>query len=258
LLKSFFQRLRYDTGIVVQVEAPECHDLIIALLWNLTTGTTYGVILGCTEAKVTTMSHKLEFSTRSATHPFLALAPFAEAQLERITQAYSQYRADFEQNSHDAGLRIGTSDLTDYMVNFTKLIKSVMVNYETSGYLVVTVQRFRTQLNKIAMDLEIKKLSFDLRSKNPPKIQKRRLVEQLASTLDNVNDLVEKGHVQNSQASLLMSALWILVTKRDNLMSQGIAKGVQGDIEASQVVGIEEFGAEPRDTEYHHRGEDHR
>jgi hypothetical protein len=222
----------------VQVEAPDCHDLIIALSWNLTIGTTYGMIIGCTEAEVTKMSHMLKFSRRSANHPFLALAPFAEVQLERLTTAYFQYRADFEQHSLDAGLRIGTPDLTGSMVNYTKLIKSVMVNYETSGYLVVTVQRFRTQLNKIAMDLEIKKLSFDSRSKSLPKIQKRRLAEQLVSTLDDVNDLVEKGRVQNSQASLLMSALWNLVAQRDNLMSQEIARKSKEISEQARLLAL--------------------
>lgn len=211
-------------GIVAQAEAPNSHDLIVALSWNLSTETTYGIIIGCTDTEVKRMSRILEFSLGSAAHPLLALAAFAELQLGRLSLAYLKDKEAFEQHSLDAGLKLGVPDLSASMVNYTKLIKSVMVNFESSGYLVTTLQRFRTQMNKIVLDLEIKNLVSSTTPLSHPKIQKRRLAEHLASTLDGVNDLIEKSRVQNSQASLLMSALWNLVAQRDNLISRDIAE----------------------------------
>ena len=227
-------------GCVLQVEAPNNdYDLIIALSWDIATQTTYGIILGCRGPDVMNMSHTLEFSIESIGHPLLALAPFAEAQLERLGTAHRNAGAAYADARYDADLQQGKRspyDVPRSMGEYKTLITSVMKIFSDSGRLVITAQRFRAQLDKIVLDLEIKNILPHPTQSNHPPIQKRRLAEQLASTLDGVNDLIEKSRLQNSEASLLMSALWNLVAQHDNLISQSIAKQSKNISEQARLL----------------------
>ena len=226
------------TGCVLQVEAPDHRNLIIALSWDLVAQTTYGIVLGCTQSEVKSISHALRFSTGSAGHPMLALAPFAELQFERLNQVHVNARAEFEQALRATGLQRTAviSDAQKSMQEYKILIKSVMTNFRNSGDLVTTLQRFRAQLDKIVLDLETTS-SVPEQIRNPqPAIQKYRLTEQLAAILDGVNDLIEKSRLQTNEASLLMSALWNLVAQHDNLISQSIAQQSKSISEQARML----------------------
>jgi hypothetical protein len=211
-------------GCVVQFEVPDFSSLLLALSWNLATQTTYGIILGCKVSEVRRISRLLRYSTSSISHPLLTLAPFADVQLLRLNQAYLDGSAKYDQARSDTGL-LGKGNASEKSAkDYKTLITDIMNSFSKSGFLVTAVQRFQAQLEKVVLDLEIDKLT-DGRAPTPhPTIDKRRLAEQLAETLDSVDDVIEKSRYQSNEASLLMSALWNLVAQQDNVISRSIAE----------------------------------
>jgi len=222
-------------------------NMAIAISWNLDTKLTYALLLGCNERNIRTIRSFLRNST-SAGHPWLLLALFSDLQLQRLTTLRDQASGKLQMAIHEAGLNrksgdeviaVRTGTNIQLSVDYDKVTRDVLRNFQDSGYLLQAMIRSRSQVAKVNSSLKLFKKLPKADQIDYLTSHSTRIANYIDLTLSNYDSLIEKARLTTNGSSLVMSAIWNLIAQKDNKINQDLARESKNIAEGSRIIANE-------------------
>ncbi|KAF2267281.1 hypothetical protein CC78DRAFT_577486 [Lojkania enalia] len=209
-------------------------DLVIALSWSLPEKITYALLLGCDDQDVKSISTFMTYSS-SIGHPLLLLTLFADLQLKRQKQLYRESLKNLQLAFHQARLsrkegpevyavrKVAALEAGQSSIDYDKVTRDVLHNFQSSGYLMQAIIQFRTLLEKVVADVNVKEASLTAERATYWESHSRRIQEQIEAIMGKYDTLIERSRLATNESSLLISAIWNLIAQKDNHINQEIA-----------------------------------
>ena len=208
-------------------------DIVMALSWNLAANVTYAILLGCEETDLKSCWNFLSYSTQAIGHPLLLLALFADLQLKRLKKLHRAELINLYIATSEAGLTrtegpevfatIQVPPGAQPSIDFDKVTRDVLRNFQDSGHLFQAMGRVRSQVQKVAACIDVSEPALSLEMKAYLSLNGGRISKQLETIISRYDNLIERSRLTTDGSSLLMSALWNLIAQKDNKINQAIA-----------------------------------
>jgi methyl-accepting chemotaxis protein len=230
-------------------------DLVLALSWNISLSTTYALFLGCEPSDIKTIHTFVQHSSMCSAHPMLLIAAFADLQLNRFDNLHNEAFRQVEAAVHKAGLNpVDGPEVRATLkaepqsqsrsedrrrIDYVSLIRSVLRNFRSSGYLCQCIKQFRAQITQVMA--AVNQLSTILLSNKGLDLQAQSMAVngQLTQILSRYDDLIERSKLTTNESSVLMSAMWNILAHEDNETSQKLANASKDIAIASKEIAEE-------------------
>lgn len=188
-------------------------DLAMSASTNMMTGMTYALLHGCDEQDVEVLTDWLKMTERSAGHPTLLPALFAELQLRRhkrltrdnwskLTTLYAhtgQYR------SPTSGPQPGS--LQEDTFDYDNTTREVLRMYQDTGFLEKSLLNFQRKLKQMLAKLTVIGITMPEARKDFIITESTRIGERLEEIIDDYEGLIAKCKLITDGASLLTEAV---------------------------------------------------
>lgn len=230
-------------------DVPIPQDMAIALSWNLKTGVTHALLLGCIDHDLDQIWKFLKYSIPVSGHPLLLLGLFSKLQLKRLKKLRLQAQASLVAAIHKAGLNRQTVQEviaapavlagSEEVVDYDEVIRDILGNFRDSGYILQAMNRSRSQVLNVIADIKMSDAELSREQNELLALHGKQISSYLITTLGHYDRIIERARLTTDESSLLMSAMWNLIAQKENKISQAIAEESKNIAKESKRIATE-------------------